>query len=58
MIAHDTPSERLHVSLPDHIIHIANIYDLRKMCLKKLFFFFYFLNTHISVPDYCAAWKF
>ena len=42
-------SERLHFSLSNDINHIIIIYVAYKMCLKKSFFHFYFLNTDISV---------
>ena len=58
MITYDTSSERLYFSLlDDHIsyIHIVIIYDPKRNCLKNLFFFFYFLNMHISVPGHYEA---
>ena len=58
MITYHTSSERLYFSLPDDIIHIVILYDPQRMCLKKLFFIFYFLNMDISVTGHCAAWEF
>ena len=55
MITYHISSERLYFSLPDDIIHIVIIYDPRKISLKNLFCFFYFLNMHISVTGHCAA---
>ena len=58
MITYHTSFERLYFSLLGDIIHIVIIYDPRKNCLKNLFFFFYFLNMHISVTSLYAALKF
>ena len=55
MITYHTSSERLYFSLLDDIIHIVIIYDPKRNCLKNLFFFFYFLNMHISVPGHYEA---
>ena len=57
MITYHTSFERLYFSLLGDIIHVI-IHDPRKNCLKNLFFFFYFLNMHISVTSLYAALKF
>ena len=61
MITYHTLSERLYFSLSNDVNHYINhyiiIYDPLKMCLKNLFFHFYFLNTNISVTSHYEAWK-
>ena len=56
MITYHTLSERLYFSLLDDIIHIVFMYDPPRISLENLFFFFYFLNMHISVTSQYAAW--
>ena len=58
MVTYHTSFERLYFSLSNDVNHYIIIYDPLKMCLKNSFFYFYFLNTDISVTNRYGAWKF
>ena len=53
MITYYISYERLYFSISNDINHITIIYDAWKMCLKKQFFHFYFLNRNILVTVNC-----
>ena len=54
-ITHLISYERVYYSLSNDIDHIIIVYDACKICLKNLFFYFYFLNTGILVTVNCIS---